>query len=182
MIVDVGTGDGRAVLARARLSPDDLILGIDASATAMADASRRAAAKPARGGLPNARFFVDAAESLPGPLAGTADIVTVKLPWGSLLLGVLGRDVVVMAGLAGTLRSSVGARLESFVSVTARDHVPGIECLTAAHATAIAAAWAGCGLSLRSFRPATAEELNATGSSWARRLGDRPVWRLELVR
>jgi 16S rRNA (adenine(1408)-N(1))-methyltransferase len=146
----------------------------------MHEASRRAAARPSRGGLSNARFFIDAAESLPGALAGTADLVTITMPWGSLLRGVLGRDDAVMRGIAGLLGDD-GA-IEVLVSVTPRDGVAGIESLSAGHAPEIAAAWSNVGLRLVAFRPATADEVRATGSSWARRLGDRPVWRLDLRR
>jgi 16S rRNA (adenine(1408)-N(1))-methyltransferase len=178
VVIDIGTGDGRAVLARARATPCDLVLGIDAAAASMREASRRAAARPARGGLANARFFVEAAEALPGPLAGTADLVTITMPWGSLLRGVLGRDTAVMTGIAGLLAAE--GSIELLVSVTARDAVDGIATLSADDAPTIAAAWSRFGLRLVTFQPAMTEEIVATGSSWARRLGERPVWRLEL--
>jgi tRNA G46 methylase TrmB len=60
--VDLGTGDGRYVLAAAGDDPDTLVIGLDASASAMAAASR----KVARGAsLPNALFAVVAAEHPP---------------------------------------------------------------------------------------------------------------------
>ena len=62
VVVDLGTGDGRAVIERARAQPDALVVGIDASAAGMADASRRAARSVPRGGVPNALFVVAAAE------------------------------------------------------------------------------------------------------------------------
>lgn len=60
--IDLGTGDGRAVLARAAAEPDTLAIGVDASAPAMATASRRAARRDA---LPNALFVVAAAQHPP---------------------------------------------------------------------------------------------------------------------
>ena len=39
VILDLGTGDGRAVVARARAEPASLVLGIDADARAMAEAA-----------------------------------------------------------------------------------------------------------------------------------------------
>jgi 16S rRNA (adenine(1408)-N(1))-methyltransferase len=60
--LDLGTGDGRAVLAAAAARPDALVIGVDASAAAMAESSRRAAR---RGALPNALFAVAAAEHPP---------------------------------------------------------------------------------------------------------------------
>jgi len=176
VVIDLGTGDGRAVLARARSSPPDLILGIDATAAAMREVSQRAAAKPARGGVGNARFFVEAAEALPGPLAGTAHIVTITLPWGSLLRGVLGREPRVMAGIAGLVRP--GGVVEALISVTPRDGIGGLDALTDAAGPVIAAAWAEHGVALTAMRPAAPVEVLATASTWARRLGDRPIWRL----
>jgi 16S rRNA (adenine(1408)-N(1))-methyltransferase len=63
--VDLGCGDGRAVLAAAAAQSDRLVVGVDANAAAMAEASRRAGRTPGRGGLPNALFVVGAAEALP---------------------------------------------------------------------------------------------------------------------
>jgi 16S rRNA (adenine(1408)-N(1))-methyltransferase len=77
----VGTGDGRFVLALARARPDTLVIGLDAVAAGMAEASRRAARRggalprggsaagperhPPRGSLKNALFAVAAAEHPP---------------------------------------------------------------------------------------------------------------------
>jgi 16S rRNA (adenine(1408)-N(1))-methyltransferase len=59
MAIDLGTGDGRFVLAAAAARPDTLFVGIDANADGMRDASRRAAK------LPNALYAVAAAEHPP---------------------------------------------------------------------------------------------------------------------
>jgi len=48
--VDLGTGDGRYVLAEAVAHPDRLVIGVDAGAAAMVEAARRAAGRPTRGG------------------------------------------------------------------------------------------------------------------------------------
>ena len=98
--MDLGTGDGRAVLARARTEPATLAIGIDANAASMIESSRRAAKPEQKGGRPNALFVVAAAETPPPELARLADEVTITLPWGSLLDGVLGHDDRVAAGVA----------------------------------------------------------------------------------
>jgi 16S rRNA (adenine(1408)-N(1))-methyltransferase len=72
----------------ARLNPDHLVLGLDAVADNLHEASRLAARKPARGGVANALFGRLALEQAPGELAGLADVLTVFLPWGSLLRAV----------------------------------------------------------------------------------------------
>ncbi len=181
MIVDVGTGDGRAVLARAAAEPAALVVGIDASAPAMADASRRAD----RRGPPNALFLAAGVEALAAsPLAACADLVTVLFPWGSLLRGIVGLDDAALCGVASLVTS--GARLEVLASVVPADAVPGMPCLDAAGAPAIGAAWAVAGLDLTAMCRATPDDIAASGSSWARRLradrDERPVWRLEGVR
>lgn len=99
-LIDVGTGDGRFVYRYAAENPQALCLGIDPVADAMRDISAKAARKPARGGLANALFFMDAAETLPGPFAGLADLVTVNYPWGSLLRTLAAPDVEVLKRLA----------------------------------------------------------------------------------
>jgi hypothetical protein len=76
--------------------PDRPRLGVDANASGMRAASRRAAR---RGALLNALFVMAAAER--PPLTGFADEITVNFPWSSLLRGVLGGDDAVLAGIAG---------------------------------------------------------------------------------
>jgi 16S rRNA (adenine(1408)-N(1))-methyltransferase len=178
VIVDAGTGDGRAVLARAVDDPRALVIGVDAAAASMSEASRRAD----RRGTRNALFLAAGVETLPGsPLAGTADLVTVAYPWGSLLRGVLGLDHSALCGLASVARP--GARFDVVVSVVAADRIAGVERLDASCRPAIEAAWGSAGIKLISMREATSADVRATSSSWAHRLGpDRPVWHLEGVR
>lgn len=178
MVVDLGTGDGRAVLARAIAEPRALVLGVDAAAPAMAEASRRAS----RRGPANALFLAAGAESLAETtLAGRADLVAVTFPWGSLLRGLLGLDPAALAGIASLLAPD--GRLDALVSVVPSDRFTGLGRLDGSCEPAIGAAWAGAGLELVTMRPATTEEVTASGSSWARRLGldrnARPVWRLD---
>ena len=180
MIVDLGTGDGRAVLARAAAEARNLVIGIDANAAAMAESSRRASRGHGARRLPNALFLVEAAERLPGPLADVASTVRVVMPWGSLLRGVLGFDDAVLRGIASIV--APGGRVEGLVSVTPSDGVAGLASLDRDNASNIATAWAGVGFELCSMHPASADDLRRTRSSWAGRLGDRPVWSIELTR
>jgi 16S rRNA (adenine(1408)-N(1))-methyltransferase len=160
------------------------VIGIDASAAAMAEMSRRAS----RRGPTNALFLAEGAERLAdSPLAGRADLLTVTFPWGSLLRGFVGLDPATLAGAAALLRP--GGRLQVLASVVPSDCVPGLDCLDEGAATAIRATWRAAGLELTSMRPATPAEIGASGSSWAGRLQagaygsrgpePRPVWRLD---
>jgi 16S rRNA (adenine(1408)-N(1))-methyltransferase len=183
VIVDVGTGDGRAVLDRAVDEPTALVVGVDASSAAMATSSRRAD----RRGPKNALFLAEGAERLAeSPLAGRAELVTVTFPWGSLLRGVLGLDDAALAGVAAVLRP--GGHLRALASVMPSDGVAGMDCLDDSAEPAIRAAWRAAGLELTSFRPATAVDIARSRSTWARRLRGaptghkveaRPVWRLD---
>ena len=150
----------------------------------MAESSLRAARPERKGGLANAIFLVAAAEQLPSDLGGVADEVQVLFPWGSLLRAALAlpNASLASAGLAGLVRPGGLARI--LLSVDPRDSLP-LEPLTGADGRPIAARWAVHGLDLLAFRQATTDEIAASGSSWARRLGadrDREVWRLDLAR
>lgn len=169
MTIDVGTGDGRAVLAAAAREPTTLAVGIDASAPAMAEASRRAAGPTRKGGLPNALYVVAAAEALPAELSGRASLVTVLFPWGSLLRGCLGLDDAVATGLAG-LVAPAGV-LELIVAPAERDGLTGVPTTTAGIIEAATRSFAPRGLEVVAAGAATPAEVAATGSTWARRLG-----------
>ncbi len=100
VLVDLGTGDGSFVLREARRSPNKICLGIDAAADPMAEASRRALAKPARGGAPNAIFLVSSLENLPDNLTGLATELTIHFPWGSLLRTLIEPDMSLLRKIA----------------------------------------------------------------------------------
>ena len=183
MIIDLGTGDGRAALTLAESEPRSLVIGIDADAASMAETSRRAARPPARGGRSNLLFVVAAAETPPPELIGLADEVRILFPWGSLLRGVLGVDERVARGIASLARS--GGRVSAIVSVTTRDGLDGIASLEPDGLGGIAEAARRSGLRMTGTRQLDAEDVRATRSTWGRRLlsgaATRSVWRLEFA-
>ena len=183
MIIDLGTGDGRAALALAAAEPTTLVIGVDADAASMAETSRRAARPAHRGGRPNLLFVVAAAEAPPMELLGLADEVRILFPWGSLLRGLLGRDERVARGIAALARP--GARVRATVSITSRDGVAEIPVLDASAMAGIERALIGTGLRLTGSSHVGREQVRATHSTWGRRLlgvaGERPVSRLEFV-
>jgi 16S rRNA (adenine(1408)-N(1))-methyltransferase len=167
------------VLAAAAAQPDRLVVGVDANAAGMTAASRRAAARPSHGALPNALFVVAAAEALPTELDGVADLVTVHFPWGSLLRGLLGADPATMSSLTRVLRP--GATLQLLVSSTDRDRGAGVVPIQPATLHTLAASYATWGLTVTEARPATSADVAAAHSSWGKRLGAgtrRPAWLL----
>ena len=180
----MGTGDGRAVLQAAARDPGALVIGLDAAAAPLAEASRRAARPAGRGGLANALFVVAGIEAPPSELLGLADLVTVAFPWGSLLRGVLGTGSRAMDGLGALVRP--GGRIEALVSITDRDGLGELESALDDRRE-LEAAWSGLGFAVEELRAASPDELAASGSTWAKRLsagapGRRPVTRLILRR
>jgi 16S rRNA (adenine(1408)-N(1))-methyltransferase len=166
--IDVGTGDGRAVLAAAA-DPRTLVIGIDANAAAMAEASRRAARPLRKGGAPNAMFILAAAEAPPAELADIGDVVSVRFPWGSLLRGCLGADAAVAAGVAALVAPN--GSIELLLAPSAKDGLDGLPIEPAAIIAAAAKAFREVGFELVEGRLATPDEIRASGSTWARRLG-----------
>jgi 16S rRNA (adenine(1408)-N(1))-methyltransferase len=182
-VVDLGTGDGRFVLATAEKHPDCLVIGIDADAASMAEASRRAARSPKRGGLPNALFIMAAAEALPAELCGLAGALTIHFPWGSLLRGLLSADPTVVSGISAVAQP--GATLTVLLSVTPRDGVAGLDSLDECTFTALAPAYDACGLRLVEARPAMADDITRAHSTWAKRLqagSSRAAWYVRFLR
>ena len=100
-----------------------MVIGIDANAGSMVEASRRAGRPARRGGLPNARFVVAAAEALPPELDGCADELTIHFPWGSLLRGLLDAEPAIVSGIARIARP--GAVVTILLSVTEHDRAIG---------------------------------------------------------
>jgi 16S rRNA (adenine(1408)-N(1))-methyltransferase len=166
--IDLGTGTGQAVLGRARQEPDTLVIGVDPDAAAMREASHTAARPPKRGGLANALFLAASAEELPGPLAGRADHVTVALPWGSLLHGLLAADAQLLASIAACLKA--GGEIELLLSTAPTDNA-AVTLASQANAHRLGAAYAAVGLQVHDVRPANESDVARLSSAWGRRLG-----------
>jgi 16S rRNA (adenine(1408)-N(1))-methyltransferase len=168
VIVDLGTGGGGAVLTAARRDPSALVIGVDTNAAQMREASRRAAASPRRGGVPNAIFLAGALAELPPLLDGRIDELRVTLPWGSLL-----RDVV-LAGPSFVSHAvrllSRGGRVRVLLSITEREKATGLGTIDVAGVGRLAARY-GDGLVLDEAREATEADVVDLGSAWAKRLG-----------
>jgi len=180
-IVDLGTGDGGAVVRTARAQPRVLVVGIDADAAAMRERSAAAARPADRGGLPNALFLAAGAEHLATDLAAFADELRVTLPWGSLLRGAIAPEAWFVELLARLLQPAGRAAL--VLSTGPREATTGIPALDARAADALADAYARAGLRPLGVAALTAADVAGLGSSWARRLGipdHRAAWRLVL--
>jgi 16S rRNA (adenine(1408)-N(1))-methyltransferase len=174
--VDVGTGDGRYAREVATEQPRWLVIGIDALAEPMEEAARKAKRK-------NLLFVRAAIESVPAELHRVADTVSVMLPWGALLEGiVLARDDI-LHGIASVC--APGGRVE--VTLNGEiwlDSTPArfadLPLPTPDYvAEVVAPGFARAGIDIGPARELTAAEANGIASTWARKLGhgrDHPTF------
>jgi hypothetical protein len=112
---------------------------------------------------------VAAAEAIPSMLDGHVATLVVTLPWGSLLRGALTPEPWFMESVTRVLRPDGELRL--LLSVAPRDGIAGVATLVAAALDALACRYEAAGSRVRDARPATAADVIASGSSWAKRLG-----------
>jgi len=172
MVVDLGTGDGKHVLAVARRRPDALIVGLDAGPDAMRKTAARAAAKPARGGVPNAVFVWAAVEDLPAELTDVTEVHCL-MPWGSLLRAFVEPNEHVLRGVAERCRS--GADFLLTLNLHAwRPPVPEVGDTpepTPDSVAELAATYAAAGWRIDSADYLDAAGIAELGTSWTKRLG-----------
>jgi len=171
-VLDVGTGDGKHPQHLARERPDTLVVGLDAAKDNMRKAATRAAAKPARGGLPNLLYIWSAAEHLPDGLTGFTEL-HVLMPWGSLLRGVLGSDPTMLRGLAAACEP--GAEFLVTLNLHAwQPPVPEVgehpEPTPESAVEDLGPALAAAGWRLDTAAYLDAAEIAALATSWTRRL------------
>ncbi len=114
VIVDIGAGDGKFIYQMAKANPNLLCIAVDADLQSLCEYSRKSERKPERGGVPNAIYVVAAIESLPEELFDLADKITVHLPWGSLLSGIVHTEPDILSNLCAI--SKPGAELELLLS------------------------------------------------------------------
>jgi 16S rRNA (adenine(1408)-N(1))-methyltransferase len=172
LVVDLGTGDGKHVLAVARRRPDTLVIGVDAGPDAMRRTAARAAAKPAKGGVPNALFVWAAVEELPAELAGMTEVHCL-MPWGSLLRALAAPDETVLAAIAA--RCAPAARFLVTLNLHAwRPPVPEVGATVEpapANLGTFADAYARAGWQVEAADYLDAVGIAELGTSWTKRLG-----------
>nr|3MQ2_A Chain A, 16S rRNA methyltransferase [Streptoalloteichus tenebrarius]3MQ2_B Chain B, 16S rRNA methyltransferase [Streptoalloteichus tenebrarius] len=171
VVLDVGTGDGKHPYKVARQNPSRLVVALDADKSRMEKISAKAAAKPAKGGLPNLLYLWATAERLP-PLSGVGEL-HVLMPWGSLLRGVLGSSPEMLRGMAAVCRP--GASFLVALNLHAwRPSVPEVgehpEPTPDSADEWLAPRYAEAGWKLADCRYLEPEEVAGLETSWTRRL------------
>jgi 16S rRNA (adenine(1408)-N(1))-methyltransferase len=173
LLLDLGTGDGKHVLAEARSHPDTLVVGLDAGPDAMRKTAARAAGKPAKGGTPNALFVWASVEQLPAELADVSELHCL-MPWGSLLRALVSPDLQVLRAVAG--RCVAGAPFLITLNLHAwRPPVPEVgglpEPTPASVLATLAPAYADAGWAIATAGYLDEAQVAALGTSWTKRLG-----------
>lgn len=146
------------------------MIGVDASADGLRETSRRAAAKPARGGLANALFGVMPLERAPGELAGLVDALTVLLPWGSLLRAVALPDPDGLGRLRGLCKPDASLRVVFGYGAGDPAEVQALPGLAAeARLARLVAAYGEAGFAVEArFMPRA--EVGELPTTWAKKL------------
>ena len=152
-----------------------LAIALDPAIDRLRDGARTAL----RQKIANVLFVVAAIEDPPAELARRADEITINFPWGSLLRGVVLAEPVVIAGLAYLAKH--GAPVRVLTAVGDRDAASGVTAGDLALLAGRATSFANAGLTLERCGRATTAEVEASGSTWAKRL-DRPAVELHLRR
>ena len=173
--VDIGTGDGKRLYRAAKADPGTLFIGIDPVKDNMTDTAKKAAKKPAKGGLGNLLLVIGAVEALPAELYGIADEVTVYFPWGSLLEAVVkpvpdSLQQIGRIAREGTAFTFITTYQDSYEGHEIEKR--GLPELSLDYfETAHRAALSECGFVTESVMELSPEQVLALGTQWAKRLG-----------
>jgi 16S rRNA (adenine(1408)-N(1))-methyltransferase len=149
------------------------VIGVDGNAEGMREMSWRASRKPARGGLPNLLFGRLSLADAPGELVGLADVLTLLLPWGSLLQAVAVPELDALRRLKACARA--GARVRFLYGYGAEREAAAVKELglpalgTAPVLSHLEQAYAVAGLRVRG-QYLGSEAIRGLASTWAKKL------------
>ncbi|MGH7729507.1 MAG: hypothetical protein ACREM2_12070, partial [Vulcanimicrobiaceae bacterium] len=115
VVLDLGAGDARRALRRARREPDALIVALDATPARMQPQAIRATRARERGGAANLCCLVADAGEIPRALDAVVDELAIVLPWAGLLRALLNGEPALFATLARAL--APGGRLEIAINL-----------------------------------------------------------------
>ncbi len=181
---DLGTGDGRFVYESALRDPNTLYIGADPVEKQL----REYSVKSVRKKLENTLFLVSSLENMP-VLKGTADKVSIILPWGSLLGQIVNpsdgavRKITALLKASGELEIILGYSPDLEPSEADRLELPELsqEYIEDVVARAFIAPPGTMKLEKSELFPK--EKLMDIGSSWAKKLAfgrARQIYRIKL--
>ena len=157
ILLDLGTGDGRFVVAQVRRYVGVFGIGLDACRENLRETSRV--------NCERTLFLIANALDLPQELNGAISYLTVNFPWGSLLDGLLAGEVGLLDGM--TRVCSKGARLEVRLNQSAVQEA-GFPLEEASHKVRHELSRAG--FHLRAVEALDGSHLRACPTTWARKM------------
>lgn len=175
VLLDVGTGDGKFAARAASERPEWFVIGMDPVAGAMAEVSGRALRPRTR--QENLLFVVASVEQMPRELDGIAHEITVNLPWGSLMRGLILAEPEIVGNIARAAAPSATLRLVLNLRIFA-DPVPAevadLPELTVDYVeSTLREPYRQMGFEIVTVRELKPSELLDLETSWAKRLSHR---------
>lgn len=173
--IDVGTGDGRFVLDRARHHPERLIIGLDPVAEAIQDTANRVSRPRTR--QENILFVVASVEQMPDELHQSCAHVFINFPWGSLMRGLILGDSEILGPLASIGR--VGTTYRIILNLRIFDDPVPAEMQELPEVTVdyvqqrLIDSYRDAGLQVTGVRIIPPNELSELPTTWSRRLSHR---------
>ena len=182
--IDLGSGDGRGPYRWASHEPSRLFIASDTNPAALSEVAWRAGRKPARGGVPNLICIAEPLDRLATELGASADLLTVILPWGSLLRAVGTPELLSLRYIANLCLPD--ASVEIVLSYNEqRDARQGILLPAGAvdeeHIATLPRLYQEAGFQIVATDRLSERELADYQTTWAKRLAfgrPRKVWRL----
>lgn len=104
-VLDVGTGTGSRPYRLGKENSDKYYIGLDINFKAMEKYSLKVLKKENKGGLENVSYVVSSIEDIPEDLVGKFNEVSVILPWGSLLEGIVKCEDMIIDNLKSFLKA-----------------------------------------------------------------------------
>lgn len=186
--IDIGTGDGRYVYKKAVKDRETMYIGIDPSERQLKVNSKRAR----KNKILNALFATGSIEIFPEELYGVADSITVILPWGTLLQGIVNGTAEVLEKIKKMFKpGSKGISKLEIVFGYSQDAEPsevrrlGLDKLDKNYISEIMVpAFAGARLKTEKIDELTKTDLNNFETTWSKKLRfgqDRPLYYMRLT-
>ena len=184
--IDVGTGSGRFILQNAKKNTDVFYIGIDPAADSMKETAYKAQKYFRQSKrVCNAMFIVTAIENIPDKLYGMADSISVMLPWGSLLSGMVTADPQILQPLR-----TLGRADTDFDAIIGYDEYReeaekkrrSLPTLSPEYLHSLSDTYASCGIAITKIEEISNAHLKQLPSDWARKLGhgmQRVMYRLQ---
>lgn len=185
--IDIGTGDGRFVYKNALRNDEILYIGVDPSQKQLEIYSKKAQ----KDKLENTLFVLGSVEFFPEELFGIAQSVSVLLPWGTLLKGIVFGDASILTTIQNLFNPTTPGELEIIFGYTREAEPSEVERLNLENLRPeyvrnnIAASFLRYGFEGGTITTLTKEDLFRFDTTWAKRLTfgqDRPVYYLKFTK